>query len=174
MHIRFAFSSEWRASPVLTRTPEYQVDRRPVEVTRKAAKILRAQPSSRPEAVSGLIIDLHARYDPMGLFGRSKSDDNVIIAWRPKGSGAEIPVSYRKTLKAVGAHREGLPITVRGMLERRGPRTGAFQGLQGSRPKMRKLPEREKALSQCRRRAKTKQMSGCPSSCQSICRQMRK
>jgi hypothetical protein len=146
MHIRFAFSSEWRASPVLTRTPEYQVDRRPVEVTRKAAKILRAQPS----------------------------DDNVIIAWRPKGSGAEIPVSYRKTLKAVGAHREGLPITVRGMLERRGPRTGAFQGLQGSRPKMRKLPEREKALSQCRRRAKTKQMSGCPSSCQSICRQMRK
>jgi hypothetical protein len=127
MHIRFAFSSEWRASPDLMRMPEYQVDRRHVEVTREAAKILRAQPSARQETISGLIVDLHARHDPMGLFGGSKSDHNVVIAWRPEGSGAEIqvfvPLSQDDYLKAVGAHGKGSPITISGLLERRGPRS---------------------------------------------------
>ena len=102
------------------------VSQKHIEATRAAAKVLREKPVVRPETVTGLIIDLHSRHDSLGLFSGSKADQNIVMVWRPEGY-SEIPVSVSLSqddyLKAVGAHREGLPVTVKGMLEQRDPRS---------------------------------------------------
>ncbi len=126
MSIGFAFSSEWRTSTELVRIPEFKVNLRHIEVTRAAAKTLMAKPVDRPETVTGLVVDLHARHDPLGLFGGSKSDETIVIAWRPGGNEeirVTIPLSQLDYQKAVAAHTAGLPAKVTGTLEQRGPRT---------------------------------------------------
>jgi len=126
MKVGFAFSSEWRTSTELAKVPEFEVGLRHIEVTRAAAKTLRAKPLDRPETVTGLVVDLHARHDPRGLFGGSKSDENIGIAWRPGGVGeirVSVPLSQEDYQKAVEAHTAGQPVTVKGILEQRGPRT---------------------------------------------------
>jgi hypothetical protein len=132
MRIAFAFSSEWRTSPDLDKAPDFEVNSRHIEVTRIAAKVLRERPVVRPETITGLILDLHARHDPLGLFGGSKADQNIVVAWRPEGVGeiqVSVPLSQEDYMKAVDAHREGLPVTVSGMLEQRGPRSWVLRSV---------------------------------------------
>ena len=126
MGIGFAFSPEWRTSTELVHLPEFKVDLRHIEVSRAAAKTLMAKPLDRPETVTGLVVDLHARHDPLGLFGGSKSDESIVIAWRPGEAGEiriTVPLSQQDYQTAVAAHTAGLPVKVTGTLEQRGPRT---------------------------------------------------
>jgi len=125
MYLSVVLSSEWRTSKGLERSPEFEVGMKHVEVTRAAAKVLRERPIKREETIIGLVVDLHSRHDPLGLFGGSRADQSITIAWRPSGL-AEIQVTVPLTRadydKAMDAHRDGLPVKMSGMLEQRGPR----------------------------------------------------
>lgn len=127
MRIAFAFSPEWQVSPGLIMTPEYEVGLKHIEVTRAAAKVLRERPPPNIDTVTGLIFDLHSRNDPLGLFGGSRADQTIVLSWRPEGISGEIKVSVRLSQedydKAVEAHRQGIPVTVKGLLEQRGARS---------------------------------------------------
>jgi hypothetical protein len=126
MHIAFVFSSEWRTSSELDKPLKFEVGLRHIEVTRAAAKTLREKPVVRPETITGLIVDLHSRHDPLGLFGGSRANQNIVVAWRPEGVGeiqVFVPLSQTDYLMAVNAHHDGLPVTISGLLEQQGPRT---------------------------------------------------
>ena len=127
MRIAFAFSPEWPVSPGLVLTREYEVGLKHIEVTRAAAKELRERPLPSRDTVTGLIFDLHSRNDPLGLFGGSRSDQSIVLSWRPEGISGEVRVTVRLSQdnyeKAVEAHRQGIPVTVKGLLEQRGARS---------------------------------------------------
>jgi hypothetical protein len=60
------------------------------------------------------------------LFGGSKSDESIVIAWRPGAVGeirVTVPLSQKDYQKAATAQTAGRPVTVSGTLEQRGPRT---------------------------------------------------
>jgi hypothetical protein len=98
-----------------------------IEVTRAAAKVLRERPLPSIDTVTGLIFDLHSRNDPLGLFGGSRSDQSIVLSWRPEGISGEVSVIVRLSQdnyeKAVEAQRQGIPVTVKGLLEQRGARS---------------------------------------------------
>ena len=126
MYLSVALSSEWRTSKELERPPEFKVGIKHVEVTRAAAKVLRERPIIREETLIGLVVDLHNRHDPLGLFGGSRADQNISIAWRPSGLAeiqVTVPLTQEDYNKAIDAHRGGMPVKVSGILEQRGPRT---------------------------------------------------
>ncbi len=132
MNIGFAFTSEWRTSTELIRMPEFKVGLRHIEMTRAAAKTLMEKPVDKPETITGLVLDLHARYDPLGLFGGSKSDESIVIAWRPGAVGeirVMVPLSQKDYQKAATAQTAGRPVTVSGTLEQRGPRTWVMSSI---------------------------------------------
>ena len=125
MGIGFAFALNGAHRPSLFAFL-VKVDLRHIEVSRAAAKTLMAKPLDRPETVTGLVVDLHARHDPLGLFGGSKSDESIVIAWRPGEAGEiriTVPLSQQDYQTAVAAHAAGIPVRVTGTLEQREPRT---------------------------------------------------
>ena len=127
MRIAFAFSPEWQLSPGITTTPDYEVGLKHIEVTRAAAKVLRERPAPRTDTVTGLIFDLHSRNDPLGLFGGFRADQTSCCHGGRRAFLARYEVIVRLTQddyeKAVEAHRQGIPVTVNGVLEQRGARS---------------------------------------------------
>jgi hypothetical protein len=73
--------------------PAFKVGLRYIEVTRAAAKTLRAKPVDRPEIVTGLVVDFHARHDPLGLFGGSKCMRNRCLCRVDYRRGCTSPIA---------------------------------------------------------------------------------
>ena len=62
-----------------------------IEVTRAAAKVMREKPLSRPETVSGRVIELHSD-NPLDLLSPN-SGSTIVVMWNSEDLG-EIPVLY--------------------------------------------------------------------------------
>jgi hypothetical protein len=122
MTFAFSFSPEWPPAPDLLRKREFQVGPRHVEITRAAAKSLRAQPVTREEEVFGRVVRLQSQADPSDLLTPT-GEREVVIQWSHEELG-DIQVRVRLTphdyLAAIEAHRDGRPVRLRGTLERKG------------------------------------------------------
>jgi hypothetical protein len=122
MSFAFSFSPEWPPAPDLIQKRDFQVGPRHVEITRAAARSLRAQPVMREEQVFGRVVRLQSQADPSDLLSPT-GEREVVIQWSDEELG-DIQVRVRLTpqdyLAAIEAHRNGRPVRLRGTLERRG------------------------------------------------------
>jgi hypothetical protein len=119
--LSFAFSPEWRAAPDLERQVEFQVNTKHIEVTRAAAKVMREKPLSRPETVSGRVIELHSD-NPLDLLS-TNSGSTIVVMWNSEDLGeipVLVPLSPTDYLTAVDAHKVGRAVKASGTLERKG------------------------------------------------------
>jgi hypothetical protein len=119
MSFAFSFSPEWPPAPDLIQKREFQVGPRHVEITRAAARSLRAQPMTREEQVVGRVVRLQSQADPSDLLTPT-GEREVVIQWSSEDLG-EILVRVRLTphdyLTAIEAHRSGRPVSLKGTLE---------------------------------------------------------
>jgi hypothetical protein len=122
MSFSFSFSPEWPPAPDLLQKREFQVGPQHVDITRAAARSLRAQPVRGEEQVFGRIIRLQSQADPSDLLTPT-GEREVVIQWSNEDLG-DILVRVRLTphdyLAAIEAHRNGRPVRLRGTLERKG------------------------------------------------------
>lgn len=122
MSIGFAFSPQWRVPSNLTKTVDFVVGPRHVEMARIAADRLRGESLPMMANVFGNVVRLQNEADPSDL-SAMMGEGEISVLYTNELYG---PIHVRITLppseylKAVEAHRLGHAVRVSGMLVRRG------------------------------------------------------
>lgn len=122
--IEVNFSPEWDRPSGLSRTEQYVVGPRHVDVTRAAAKELRDRPQAWDEVVVGRVVQLASHMDPSDLFD-VVGEREVVVQWASENLGdvhVRASLSANDYLAAVDAHRTGKSVRIEGRLERKGRR----------------------------------------------------
>ena len=82
---------------------------------------MREKPLSRPETVSGRVIELHSD-NPLDLLS-TNSGSTIVVMWNSEDLGeipVLVPLSPTDYLTAVDAHKAGRAVKASGTLERKG------------------------------------------------------
>ncbi|HEV2698123.1 MAG TPA: hypothetical protein VGU90_09040, partial [Terriglobales bacterium] len=118
----FSFSPEWPVQPRLDQFLELVVGPKHIEIARAAADALRGDPVEIPLQVSGPVVRLENESDPSDLTPMTEEGE-ISILYDSSDYGEihlRITLSPAEYLKAVEAHRQGLPITLSGTLAHKG------------------------------------------------------
>jgi hypothetical protein len=122
MAFTFSFSPEWPVQPRLDQFVEFVVGPKHVEIARSAADALRGDPVEIPLQVSGPVVRLQNESDPSDLTPLTEEGEISILYDSSDYGEIHLRITLKppEYLKAVEAHRLGLPITVAGVLAHQG------------------------------------------------------
>ena len=122
MAFTFSFSPEWPVQQRLRASSEFTVGPKHVEIARAAAYALRAEQPDVPRLVSGPVVRLQNESDPSDLTPSTEEGEISVLYDSPDYGEIHVRVTLTPPayLKAVEAHRQGLPISIRGTLTHKG------------------------------------------------------